>query len=32
MKNLIDLYEAWGKPGKAEEWRLKLSSDETEDE
>jgi hypothetical protein len=32
MKNLIDLYEAWGKPGKAEEWRLKLPSDETEDE
>ena len=22
--NLIDLYEAWGKPKKAEEWRAKL--------
>ena len=24
LKNLIDLYEAWGKPEKAEEWRAKL--------
>jgi hypothetical protein len=24
MKNLIDLYEAWGKPEKAKEWRAKL--------
>ena len=23
--NLIDLYEAWGKPEKAEEWRAKLT-------
>jgi hypothetical protein len=22
--NLIELYEAWGKPEKAEEWRAKL--------
>jgi len=22
--NLIDLYQAWGKPEKAEEWRAKL--------
>ncbi|MFC1634256.1 hypothetical protein ACFL5Z_05395 [Planctomycetota bacterium] len=24
VKNLIDLYEAWNKPEKAEEWRAKL--------
>jgi hypothetical protein len=24
MKNLIDLYEAWDKPEKAEEWLGKL--------
>jgi tetratricopeptide (TPR) repeat protein len=24
MENLIELYEAWGKPDKAEEWRAKL--------
>jgi hypothetical protein len=23
LKNLIELYEAWGKPEKAEEWREK---------
>jgi len=23
-ENLIELYEAWGKPEKAEEWRAKL--------
>ena len=23
--NLIDLYEAWNKPEKAEEWRAKLA-------
>jgi hypothetical protein len=27
--NLIDLYEAWDKPEKAEEWRAKLSKTET---
>jgi serine/threonine protein kinase/Flp pilus assembly protein TadD len=25
INNLIDLYEAWGKPEKAKEWRAKLS-------
>ncbi len=24
LNNLIELYEAWGKPEKAEEWRAKL--------
>jgi hypothetical protein len=24
LKNPIDLYEAWNKPEKAEEWRAKL--------
>jgi tetratricopeptide (TPR) repeat protein len=24
LNNLIDLYEAWGKPEKADEWRAKL--------
>ena len=24
INNLIELYEAWGKPEKAEEWRAKL--------
>jgi len=23
--NLIDLYEAWGKPEQAEQWKVKLS-------
>lgn len=27
-KNLIDLYEAWGKPEEADEWRAKLSQSE----
>jgi hypothetical protein len=27
---IVELYEAWGKPEKAEEWRAKLSK--TEDE
>jgi thioredoxin-like negative regulator of GroEL len=26
--NLIELYEAWGKPEKAEEWRAKLPQTE----
>ncbi len=30
--NLIKLYEAWGKPEKAEEWRAKLPPDEDVDE
>jgi len=25
LKNLIELYEAWGKPERAEEWRAKMS-------
>jgi hypothetical protein len=24
LENLIDLYEAWNKPEKAEQWRSKL--------
>jgi len=28
IDNLIDLYEAWGKPEKAEEWRAKMSQKE----
>jgi len=28
-QNLIDLYEAWGKPEKAKEWRAKLPQTET---
>jgi len=28
MNNLIDLYEAWGKPEKANEWRVKLPQTE----
>ena len=32
MNNLIKLYEAWGKPGKAEEWRAKLPQTETKKE
>jgi thioredoxin-like negative regulator of GroEL len=33
IERLIELYEAWGKPEKAEEWRVKLSSKEgTEEE
>ena len=25
LNNLIDLYEAWNKPGKAQEWQTKLA-------
>jgi len=28
VRNLIELYEAWGKPQKAEQWRAKLSDKE----
>jgi len=28
LENLIDLYEAWNKPEKAEEWRSKLPETE----
>jgi hypothetical protein len=28
LKNLIELYKAWGKPEKAEEWRAKLPQTE----
>ncbi len=30
--NLIELYEAWGKPEKAEEWRAKLLQIKTAEE
>jgi len=30
--NLIELYEAWDKPEKAEEWRAKLPKTETVDQ
>jgi len=30
--NLIQLYEAWSKPDKAEEWRAKLPKIEAVDE
>ena len=30
--NLIELYEAWGKPEKAKEWREKLPKTEAVDE
>jgi len=29
---LIDLYEAWNKPEKAEQWRIKLSQTEAAEE
>jgi len=32
LNNLIDLYEAWNKPEKAEEWRAKLPQTEAIDE
>lgn len=32
VKNLIGLYEAWGKPEKAEEWREKLPQTEAIEE
>ena len=28
INNLIELYEAWGKPEKAEEWRAKLPNNQ----
>jgi len=28
LDNLIDLYEAWGKPEDAEKWRAKLPTTE----
>jgi hypothetical protein len=30
--NLIDLYEAWNKPEKAEEWRVKLPQAEASEQ
>jgi hypothetical protein len=30
--NLIDLYESWDKPEKADQWREKLQQTETVDE
>jgi hypothetical protein len=32
INNLIDLYEAWGKPEKAEKWRTKLPQTKAVDE
>jgi hypothetical protein len=32
LNNLIELYEAWGKPEKAEEWRAKLPETEAVEE
>ena len=32
LNNLIELYEAWGKPEKAEEWRAKLLQTEAVEE
>ena len=32
LNNLIDLYEAWNKPEKAEEWRAKLPQTEAIEE
>jgi len=32
LNNLIDLYEAWGKPEKAKEWRAKLPQTEAVNE
>jgi hypothetical protein len=32
LDNLIDLYEAWDKPEKANEWRAKLPQTEAEEE
>jgi hypothetical protein len=31
-RNLINLYEAWGKPEKAEQWREELPQTETIEE
>jgi hypothetical protein len=32
LDNLIDLYEAWDKPEKANEWRAKLPQTEAAEE
>jgi len=32
LNNLIDLYEAWGKPEKADEWRAKLPQTEASEQ
>jgi hypothetical protein len=32
MRNLIEIYEAWNKPEKAEEWRAKLPQKEATEE
>ena len=32
LNNLINLYEAWGEPEKAEEWRAKLPQTEVGEE
>lgn len=32
IKNLIEFYEAWGKPEKAKEWRAKLPRKESTEE
>jgi hypothetical protein len=32
LNNLIDLYEAWNKPEKANEWRAKLAQIEDYEE
>ncbi|GAI32200.1 unnamed protein product, partial [marine sediment metagenome] len=29
INHLVELYEAWGKPEKAEEWRAKLPGKES---
>ena len=31
-EHFVDLYEAWGKPEKADEWRAKLSPDDDAEE
>jgi tetratricopeptide (TPR) repeat protein len=32
LNNLIELYEAWGKPEKAKQWRAKLPKEESSEE
>jgi hypothetical protein len=32
FRNIIDLYEAWNKPEKANEWKVKLTQIEDSDE
>jgi len=32
MRNLIEIYEAWDKPEKAEEWQAKLPQTEAVEE